>query len=184
MKLVLGGSIVNGATPSSFLQQYLAMIRHRHRLQIRLFALAAHISTHMQNHIISYINTRVWSHMYSDFQNLKERGRQLCCTHFCRPSARYKSCFWQTRCSRGWPTNSFLINTETKSSFVEIFSKHCLSQTVRARDLLSHVTCHHSFYCFCFLVFLDKVVELVVQGLSSTGLPRLFFNVKRCAICL
>ena len=72
----------------------------------------------------------------------------------------------QTRCSRGCSTNSFVIN-KGKWWCVDIYSKHCQSQTGQARELkfwenvhptlcvmfyvsrvtrhLSPVTCHRSF---------------------------------------
>ena len=42
---------------------------------------------------------------------------------------------WQTRCSRGCLTNSFVIKYVPHWSFVKISSKHRSSQTKRVRDL-------------------------------------------------
>ena len=66
------------------------------------------------------------------------------------------SSLYQTRCSQGCYTNTFVseqnIHSLRQRFFVEISSKHCLSLTVRARELKFgdnvhrplHVTCHAS----------------------------------------
>ena len=86
---------------------------------------------------------------------------------------------WQTLCSRGCSTNSFV----TASSFSSKSLKYHNSQTVKARELkllenihpdtmchVSPVKCHlsHVLCNFCLLLFhffyMHKVVELVVGG--------------------
>ena len=71
---------------------------------------------------------------------------------------------------------------------MEISSKHCLSQTVRARDLkflekvhhlmlhLSHTTCHFDMSLFFSFLFLIKCWSLSLEGLSPTELPLLVYS--------
>ena len=61
---------------------------------------------------------------------------------------------------KGCSTNTFVINQLPDWSFVEISSKHCLSQTIRARELKfwenihpsPRVTCHVSRVLFLLIV--------------------------------
>ena len=99
--------------------------------------------------------------------------------------------YWETRCSKGCSTNTFVsryfIHRFCNSSFVEISSKHLHSKTIRDKQLkfwgkvhlplhvmchvswvmclLSRVTCH-MFFSFSFL--LTKYWSYLVEGLLST----------------
>ena len=103
---------------------------------------------------------------------------------------------YQTRCSRGCSTNTFvtelLIHSLSHSSFVEISSEHLHSQTVRARELkfwekvhlpppelchVKHATCHMSCVILFFLnLFVGQSGEARRWRVCyQRGLPRLVF---------
>ena len=101
--------------------------------------------------------------------------------------------YYQTRCSRGCSTNTFVINSVSESAFSSKSPKYHKSQIVRAGELkfwenvsphnIWHVTCHVSrvtchvsqdmchMSIFYYLSFFPRTKwwSLSVEGLLSTG---------------